>query len=70
MESHTDVCLFVGYPKGTGGGLFYRLLDKKVFVSTHVTFLEEDYINNFKPKNKIILEELTSAQEQTEPLVS
>ena len=32
--------------------------------------MEEDYISNFKPKSKIILEELDSAQEQTEPPVS
>ena len=62
--------MFVGYPKGTRGGLFYSPSDKKVIVSTHATFLEEDYISNFKPKSKIILEELDSAQEQTEPPVS
>ena len=39
-------------------------------MSTHAIFLEEDYISNFKPKSKIILEELDSAQEQTEPPVS
>ena len=70
LESRTEVCLFVGYPKGTRGGLFYSSSDKKVFVSTHATFLEENYINNFKPKSKIILEELASAQEQIEPPVS
>ena len=70
LESRTEVCVFVGYPKGTRGGLFYSPSDKKVIVSTHATFLEEDYISNFKPKSKIILEELDSAQEQTEPPVS
>ena len=70
LESRTEVCMFVGYPKGTRGGLFYSPSDKKVIVSTHTTFLEEDYISNFKPKSKIILEELDSAQEQTEPPVS
>ena len=70
LESRTEVCMFVGYPKGTRGGLFYSPSDKKVIVSTHATFLDEDYISNFKPKSKIILEELDSAQEQTEPPVS
>ena len=70
LESRTEVCMFVGYPKGTRGGLFYSPSDKKVIVSTHATFLEEDYISNFKPKSKIILEELDSTQEQTEPPVS
>ena len=70
LESRTEVCMFVGYPKGTRGGLFYSPSDKKVIVSTHATFLEEDYISNFKPKSKIILEEFDSAQEQTKPPVS
>ena len=44
LESRTEVYMFVGYPKGTRGGLFYSPSDKKVIVSTHATFLEEDYI--------------------------
>ena len=36
-------------------------------MSTHATFLEEDYVNNFKPKSKVILEELDSAQEPPKP---
>ena len=38
LEPHTEVCMFVGYPKGTGVGLFYSPLDKKVFVSTNAIF--------------------------------
>ena len=64
MESRTEVCLFIGYPKGTRGGLFYS---EKVIVSTNAKFLEEDYANNFKPKSKVILEELNSAQESPKP---
>ena len=44
LEPGTQVCVFVGYPKGTGGGLFYSPSDKKVFVSTNATFLEDDYM--------------------------
>ena len=32
-------------------------------MSTNAKFLEEDYVNNFKPKSKALLEELDSAQE-------
>ena len=32
-------------------------------MSTNANFFEEDYVNNFKPKSKVILEELDSAQE-------
>ena len=52
--------MFVGYPDGTKGGFFYSPEDQKVFVSTNATFLENDYIIDFKPKSKIVLEELLS----------
>ena len=58
MDSCSEVCMFVGYPKGTRRDLFYSPQDRKVIVSTHFTFLEEDYMNNFKRKSKVILEEL------------
>ena len=58
LEPRTEVCLFVGYPKGTRGGLFYSPKDKKVFVSANATFLENDYMTNFKPRSKVILEEM------------
>ena len=62
LESHTKVCMFVGYPKGTRGGLFYSPSDKKVFVSTNATFLKDDYMTNFKPHSKVVMEELCSDQ--------
>ena len=68
LESCTEVSLFIGYPKGTRGGLFYSSSEKKVIVSTNAKFLEEDYANNFKPKSKVILEELDSTQESPKPL--
>ena len=67
LESRTKLCLFIGYPRGTRGGLFYSSSDKKVIVSTNAKFLEEDYANNFKPKSKVILKELDSAQESPKP---
>ena len=51
--------MFVGYPKGTRGSLFYSSQDKKVLVSTNAIFLEEDYMKDFKPRSKIILDELS-----------
>ena len=62
LEPRTEVCMFVGYPKGTRGGLFYSPSDKKVFVSTNATFLKDDYMKNFKPCSKVVLEELHSDQ--------
>ncbi|RVW82191.1 Retrovirus-related Pol polyprotein from transposon TNT 1-94 [Vitis vinifera] len=46
------------YPKGTRGGLFYSAQDNKVFVSTNATFLEYNYMADFKPRSKVVLEEL------------
>ena len=60
LEPCTKVCMFIGYPKGTRGGLFYSPSDKKVFVLTNATFLEDDYMTNFKPRRKVVLEELRS----------
>ena len=50
--------VFVGYPKGTKGYIFYDPQDQKVFVSTNARFLEEDYMIDNKSKSKIILEEM------------
>ena len=52
------MCMFIGYPKGKQDGIFYNPKENKVIVSTHATFLEEDYMNNFKPRRKVVLEEL------------
>ena len=46
---------FVGYPKGTVGGLFYSLKDNKVFVSTNAEFLKNDYMNDCTPKSRVVL---------------
>ena len=55
LEPCIEVCMFVGYPKGTRGGLFYSPSDKKLFVSTNATFLKDDYMTNFKPRSKVVL---------------
>ena len=62
LKSISEVCYFVGYPKETKGWYFYHPREQKVFVSTHVVFLEDNYIMNYKPKGRIVLEEV---KEQT-----
>ena len=39
---------------------------KKVIVSSHATFLEDDYMNNFKPRSKVVLEKLNSVRDPQE----
>ena len=67
LEPRTEVCMFVGYPKGTRGGLFYSPSYKKLFISTNATFLEDDYMTNFKPRSKVVLEELRYDQIRKSP---
>ena len=57
-DSLTEVRLIVGYLKGFRGCLFYSPQDKKVFVSINITFLENDYVTNFKPRSTVVLEKL------------
>ena len=58
LEPLLDVCMFVGYPKGIRGGLFYSPQYNKVFVLTNATFLEHNYMEDFKLRSKVVLEEL------------
>ena len=58
LDLCSKVCISLGYPKGTRGGLFYSTQDNKVFVSTNAVFLEHNYMTNFKHISKIVMEEL------------
>ena len=44
LESRTERCKFVGYPKETCGYYFYHLEDQKVFVAKRAVFLEKEHI--------------------------
>jgi hypothetical protein len=57
--------LFVGYPKGTRGYLSYSPKEMKVFVTTNMRFLEEEYLNNNRPKSEKVLEEMVNARKTT-----
>ena len=50
--------MILEYSKETKGYLFYNHKDNKVFVSTNAKFLEDDYVNNFNPRSKVVLAEL------------
>ena len=58
LEAKIEVCMFLGYSKETKGYLFYNHKNNKMFVSTHAKFLEDDYVNNFNPRSKVVLAEL------------
>ena len=44
LESKSEKCYFVGYPKQTRGYEFYYPGDHKVIISRNVTFLEDNYV--------------------------
>ena len=53
LETRSEVCYFISYPKGTYGQYIYDPREQKVFVSTHAIFLEDDYIMDHKPRGRI-----------------
>ncbi|KAA0049830.1 gag/pol protein [Cucumis melo var. makuwa] len=59
LEPRSRLCQFVGYPKETRGGQFFDPQENRVFVSTNVTFLEEDHMSNHKSRSKLVLNEAT-----------
>ncbi|KAA0067045.1 gag/pol protein [Cucumis melo var. makuwa] len=59
LEPRSRLCQFVGYPKETRGDLFFDPQENRVFVSTNVTFLEEDHMRDHKPRSKLVLNEAT-----------
>ena len=44
LESRTERCIFVGYPKETCGYYFYHLEDQKVFIAKRAVFCEKEHI--------------------------
>ena len=46
LDAKSELCWFVGYPKGTRGYYFYSKYGMKVFMSTNAKFVEEEYIMN------------------------
>ena len=58
LEARSEVCLFVGYPRGTKGYLFYDPKEQRVLVSTNAHFLEHDYMLDNKPSSKVVWDEL------------
>ena len=54
LEPKSKVCFLVGYPKEMRGYLFYSCNDNKVFVSTNAKFLENDYMNDYTPKSRVV----------------
>ncbi|VFQ85135.1 unnamed protein product [Cuscuta campestris] len=63
LDSKSDRCKFVGYPKETKGYEFYHLADNKIFVARNGTFLEE-FLSAISSGRKVDLEEIREPQEE------
>ncbi|KAL5574122.1 hypothetical protein UlMin_023719 [Ulmus minor] len=61
LDSRSEVCMFVGYPRETKGDYFYNPKENKVFVSMNVTFLEDSYVQDFKSRSKVMLEDMSNS---------
>ena len=60
MGAKSELCWFVGFLKGARGYNFYNKSDMKVFLSTNVKFMEEEYIMNH------IIRDMNECTEKTE----
>ncbi|XP_047946476.1 uncharacterized protein LOC125192849 [Salvia hispanica] len=66
LESKSEKCYFVGYPKQTRGYEFYYPGDHKVIISRSVTFLEDNYVLKEQGHNIVDLEEIQEPQDTIE----
>ena len=58
LESRTEFCRFVGYPKETSGYYFYRPEEQSIFVTKRAIFLEDEYLLRRDSGSKVVLEEV------------
>ena len=62
LETKSDKCLFIGYPKESIGYSFYLPSEQKVFVSKHAVFLEKEFMHKGDSGSKIELNEVQEEQ--------
>ena len=59
LDTKSELCYFIGYPKGTKCYLFYDLKEQIILVSTNAIFLEDDYVMDQKSNDRFDLRELS-----------
>ena len=55
VESRTELCRFVGYPKDTFGYYFYRPKEQSIFIANRVIFLEDEHLLRRDSGSKVFL---------------
>ena len=63
LESKSDKCVFVGYPKETIGYSFYNKTEGKVFVAKNGVFLEKEFLAKGLSGRTIELDEVNGTEQ-------
>ena len=58
LESRTELCKFLGYPREMIGYYFYGPEEQSIFVAKRVIFLEDEYLLRRDSGSKVVLEEV------------
>ena len=58
LESTTELCRFVGYPKDTFRYYFYCPKEKSIFIVKRAIFLEDEYLLRRDSGSDVVLEEV------------
>ena len=65
IEPRSELCNFIGYPKGTRCGIFHHPKEKKVFISTHARYLENDNMIQNTLDSGIVLKDISNKSLET-----
>ncbi|KAK4389746.1 Copia protein [Sesamum angolense] len=73
LDSRSNLCRFVGYPKKTAGYYFYDPSEQKISISRNTVFLEKGFSEDSR-QHEVLLEESSETPQQNdatsfEPLV-
>ena len=59
LETKSEKCVFIGYPKVTIGYTFYHRSKGKIFVAENGSFLEKEFLPKEVSGRKVELDEVT-----------
>ncbi|KAL0394664.1 UNVERIFIED_CONTAM: hypothetical protein Slati_4432600 [Sesamum latifolium] len=63
LDSRSNLCRFIGYPKETAGYYFYDPSEQKIFISRNAVFLDKDFpVDN--RRDELLLEESSEEPHQ------
>ena len=70
LESKSEKCIFIGYPKETIGYTFYHRYEGKIFVAKSGSFLEREFLSKEVSGRKVELDEVTIPTSLLESIAS